>query len=395
MHDNILDNFAKFPENNLEKIVSLFSNKDIDVNEIFKLANILADSGENINDLKIFNTADIPSTGGPGSLTTLLCPLYLVNNGYTVIKLGIPGRPSGGIDALSQIENYQIEYNTSELKRILSVCNYIHFLTNNVFAPLDGALYAYRKSTGNVNVPNLAIASLLSKKIAMGIKNLGLDVRVWSGGNFGKSFNEARLFSNKFIRVANMAGINAKCFLSDASQPSQPYIGRGESLIAIYEILNNCASQWLQEHNEYCRNISNYMKVDLSDKKSYDIKDIFIKNLEQQNSSYEKFIEKVNMVIEEPRYDIFSSEAGYCYYNLDYIRNHIVSEQDKMINKDLLFPDPCGYFLTKRPGNYVDAGEVIASYRTNNPESVKYAKMMYFIEEKQRSINTNNNEVIQ
>jgi pyrimidine-nucleoside phosphorylase len=393
MHDDVLNSFNKSPENNFEILVSLFSKHDVDEDDILRLANILANSGEIINDINGLDTADIPSTGGPSSLTTLLCPLYLVNIGYTVLKLGIPGRPAGGIDVLSQIQNYKIKYNNSELKSII-LNSYIHFLANDAFTPLDAELYTYRKKTGNVNLPNLAIASILSKKIALGIKNIGLDVRVWSDGNFGTSFEDARLFSKKFIRVANMAGIKAKCFLSDASQPYQPYIGRGESLIAIYEILNNCANHWLQDHNKYCRDISNQLKINFTRNKSRDIKVIFTTNLELQGSSYDMFINKVNRVIEDQHYDIISLGAGYCYYNLNYMRDHIVNEQNKLIDKHTLFSDPCGFVLMKRPGTFVNAGEVIASYRTKKKETLKQAEKIYFIE-KQCLTNIKENEVIE
>lgn len=46
-------------------------------------------------------TADVASTGGPSSLSTLICPLFLNLKGFTIPKLSVPGRPAGGIDVLA------------------------------------------------------------------------------------------------------------------------------------------------------------------------------------------------------------------------------------------------------------------------------------------------------
>jgi pyrimidine-nucleoside phosphorylase len=393
MYNTLIDDFARSPEDYFEQLITVFSKEKVDEDDILKLAYVLANSGEcYVHNEFDLNTIDIPSTGGPSSLTTMLCPLYLVNNGYTVIKLGVPGRPAGGIDVLYQIDDYNIHYNTSELTKLMERGRYIHFMASNTFAPLDSKLYSYRKATGNMDIPSLVIASLLSKKIAVGIKNVGLEVRVWKHGNLGKSINEAREHAKLFIKLAKMAGINAKCFLSDASQPFQPYIGRGEALIAIYKIINHSANQWLRKHNSYCGNISS--KMFLSMKKDIDIKEAFINNLELQGSTYDKFVYKVNQITEEPHYDIYSSKSGYCYYDLEYIRKHIVCEQNKAKSDISQFPDPCGYILMKCPGDYVEIGERIASYRTRNPETIKYADKMYYIEQ-QQIINIIDNEVIE
>ncbi|HET9745177.1 MAG TPA: hypothetical protein VFP97_05650, partial [Chitinophagaceae bacterium] len=64
--------------------------------EIAYLATGLAKSGV-ILDLNISDSSyDIPSTGGHGSLTTLISPLVLVNLGKKVFKLAVPVCPCRG-----------------------------------------------------------------------------------------------------------------------------------------------------------------------------------------------------------------------------------------------------------------------------------------------------------
>ncbi len=60
--------------------------------------------------------ADVASTGGPSSLSTLLSPLFLRAGGAVVPKLGVPGRPAGGIDCLAQIPGYRTELSAQEVE---------------------------------------------------------------------------------------------------------------------------------------------------------------------------------------------------------------------------------------------------------------------------------------
>src|SRR5271170_4830986 len=70
---------------------------------IAQLAMVLAESGHVVRPQGGVTHADVASTGGPSSLSTLLCPLFLRSFGSTVPKLGVSGRPAGAVDVLAQI----------------------------------------------------------------------------------------------------------------------------------------------------------------------------------------------------------------------------------------------------------------------------------------------------
>ena len=76
--------------------------------DLARLTEVLAGSGASIGkpaDKRI----DVASTGGPGSLTTLLAPLAVAACGAHVSKIAVPGRPAGGIDTLGSITGFKVE----------------------------------------------------------------------------------------------------------------------------------------------------------------------------------------------------------------------------------------------------------------------------------------------
>ena len=223
--------------------------------QILSLTERLANSGHRIVG-KIDNSIDIASTGGPSSLTTLLCPFYLQAEGRLVVKLGVPGRPAGGLDIMSQIPGYSIDLSIDDMHQVLAECGFAHFRSNGLFAPEDARSFQIRKKVDGLAVPELAIASLLSKKVALGLETVGLDVRIAPHGNFGADWAQARANSSVFVRAAMEFGINAKCFLTDATVPYQPFIGRGEAIWALYTIISGNPDDSLMIHERLCKQLS-------------------------------------------------------------------------------------------------------------------------------------------
>ena len=365
----IIKKFLSEPnEHNMDQLIELFSGPYIIDEDIIHLAMGLADSGTKLNFGKNEIVSDIPSTGGPTSLSTLICPLVLAEMGFIIPKLGVPGRPAGGIDVLSQIPNYKIDFSTRELELFFRKYRYCHFLANDSFTPLDILLFNYRSIVGAKGIIPLVISSLLSKKLAVGINLVGLDVRVFSKGNFGENRNEAHTNSLKFIEIADKAGIKAICFLNELNKIQQPYVGRGEALMALYEIFYGVPDVLLKDHLDKCMN----MGLSLTSSLDADItgiisklKEQFIKNIESQGSSENEFIRKVKQLKDDLIYEFKSPASGFLHVDLDKLRQAIIWGQQNEVG-DNKFPDPCGVVFKKYSNDFVEKGEVILKYRAKN-----------------------------
>lgn len=359
----IIDQFVNAPsDSNMDGLIRYAEERDLHDTEIVKLAVALAASGQEITHTGE-TYSDIPSTGGPSSLSTLICPLFLSLLGDKVIKLGVPGRPAGGIDVLSQIEGYQITPRVNEVVEWVKEGGYVHLLSSNTFAPLDIKLFDYRKRNNKLNLPAFVIASLLSKKICMNVKNVGLDIRVSDFGNFGRTRDDARRNATRFNRIANLLGIKSTCFITNGEEPQQPYIGRGESILALSRIFRNEMDPMLGKHVSYCLAMaqSTSLQKSSSDLSVKSLERVFNANVKVQGGSIESFLEIASETQTKHSHSIKASRTGILFIRLNKIRECLVKLQTRA--GDQLFPDPAGIILTSIPYQFINKGDTICTFR--------------------------------
>lgn len=348
--------------NSTLKLIEHVNSKGLEDSEIIELAVGLANSGQTIKNDNGFEYCDIPSTGGPSSLSTLICPLFLTAIGGKVVKLGVPGRPAGGVDVLAQISGYRVDISFAEITAWRRKHNYIHLLANDIFAPLDAQLFKARKENNALDIPDFVIASLLAKKIAVGVKTVGLDIRVSHFGNFGKTFEEARANAIRFNRIANALDLRSKCFITDGSIPQQPYIGRGESILAIHKIFNDNCHEYLKKHLGVCAEMAfSLLEAEETEISVSELKEVFFENVKTQGGDLNHFNELANSIEEEIKHSIESVGNGILSVDLLKIRNAITKIQNYYSQSQ--FSDPCGVILTAMPGNYVERGDVLSKFR--------------------------------
>ncbi len=345
--------------------------------DVARLAEHFAASGERLSWSTSWKTADIASTGGPGSLSTLLTPLILVSRGYKVVKLAVPGRPAGAIDVLATVPGYRVKSTSDDVRRVVEQCGFAHFLADERFTPLDAALYAYRRRMGAVAVPVLAAASLLAKKIAVGVRTVGLDIRVGPHGNFGATRNEARANAKLFCSAARVLGVDATAFISSALGPAQPWIGRGEALSALALALRivqveGCTS-WLRRHISECCHMAavlagdepNDVQSDIPNEISADaVQRTLEEHLVAQGATMDAFRARVTETLAAPRTTVDSAAGGLLSIDLRIIRDVLVDLQSDGTTTQ--FRDPAGIELLVPPGRTVGAGEPLARIRCDS-----------------------------
>ena len=365
--NSLVDNFRLSPTDQaMQAVIKEVRANGMADEEIAYLSETLGRSGSNHETFGSESAVDLASTGAPTSLSTLLCPLFLCSLGFNVPKLGVPGRPAGGVDTLAQLAGYRVNLTNYEVMECIERCGYAHFLANHNHAPLDALLFKFRQKSNAQNIPELTIASLLSKKVSVGLSRVGLDIRVAPFGNLGNTWDEARNHARRFRRVASILGIDSVCFLTDARFPYQPYCGRGESLVALKEVFLGTKKQTLNDHVTICLAmtyaIGSQPRIDLknimelAEKKLYD-------NLAAQGSSRDAFDEYVEKTLRGHRFSFTASDNGFVVIQIERMRKLMLRYQKAYDENGATFPDGMGIILLKNPGEYVQSGDVLATIR--------------------------------
>jgi pyrimidine-nucleoside phosphorylase len=351
-------------EQNMQRVIDAVIHSQVLDEDLAYLATILGDSGGKRDFSRFGDTADVASSGGPSSLTTLICPLFLRSLGYCVPKISVPGRPSGGIDVMAQIPGFRFNLSSQEFENIISLTGFAHSLAQGDLAPLDARLFSYRQSVNAQAIGDLVVASLLSKKVALRIHNVGLDVRVSSYGNFGLNWEEARVNAHRFCRVSKLLGINSICILTNGSYPYQPFLGRGESLMALYDLFEGKACQSLAAHANLCFRIAAVTAQRRSQVRPTfsQLKNCFIEHLHGHGSNYTAFEETATRIQNSTRFNVKIQSEGFLTVKLGNLRSLLINLQ-RNSSDSKQFSDPCGVIFQVPQSTYVWPGDVVASVR--------------------------------
>src|SRR5688572_13766908 len=156
--------------------------------EATALTEAMVDSGQRLDwsdavSPPAIGAVDKHSTGGVGDKTSLvIAPLAAACGAIVPMMSGRGlGHTGGTLDKLEAIPGFRTRLTLSEIRSVLASTGCALVGQTDEIAPADRKLYALRDVTGTVESMPLIAASILSKKIAEGIRGLVLDVKVGRG----------------------------------------------------------------------------------------------------------------------------------------------------------------------------------------------------------------------
>jgi pyrimidine-nucleoside phosphorylase len=211
--------------------------------EMFVLTEAMVMSGETLALGDLAATAvDKHSTGGVGDKTTLAVVPILAAGGVAVAKMsgrGL-GHTGGTLDKLDAIPGMRTALSIDEIltqTRAVGAC--IAAQTESL-VPADRKMYALRDATATVESLPLIAASIMSKKLAAGSRNIILDVKVGSGA-FMKTLDEARALADAMVRIGEAHGRRVVAVLSDMNVPLGYNVGNLLEVCEVVSLLRNNA----------------------------------------------------------------------------------------------------------------------------------------------------------
>jgi thymidine phosphorylase len=146
------------------------------------------------------------------------------------------GHTGGTLDKLEAIPGYKTDVGIERTRQIVGDIGCSIVSASGQIAPADKRLYAVRDVTGTVESIDLITASILSKKLAAGLDNLVLDVKVGSGA-FMKTIEDARKLARSLVSTANGAGCNTSALITDMNQPLASSLGNALEVMSAVEML--------------------------------------------------------------------------------------------------------------------------------------------------------------
>jgi len=199
----------------------------------------LCDSGQRLHwDHLPGPVLDKHSTGGVGDgVSLLLAPLLAACGGYVPMISGRGlGHTGGTLDKLESLSGYDVHPATARLRQVVAEVGCAIVGQGAELVPADSRLYAVRDVTATVDVAELMVASILSKKLAGGAQALVLDIKTGSGAQL-PDMAAARALAERMLLTAAGTGIKLRVALSDMGQMLGREAGNALEVRAIVDLL--------------------------------------------------------------------------------------------------------------------------------------------------------------
>jgi len=181
---------------------------------------------------------DKHSTGGVGDKTSLLlapilaaCDLFIP----MISGRGL-GHTGGTLDKFDSIPGYNTKPDINVFRQVVKDVGCAIIGQTSNLAPADKKLYSIRDIVGTVESLPLITSSILSKKIASGLKTLVLDVKV-GNGSFNSTLEIAQNLAHSLVNVAKGAGLECEAILTDMNQVLGRSAGHSLEVIECIEYL--------------------------------------------------------------------------------------------------------------------------------------------------------------
>lgn len=343
---------------------------------------------------------DKHSTGGVGDKTTIALAPLVAACGAPVAKMsgrGL-GHTGGTLDKLEAIPGFSIEM---EAKKFIDSVNEHKIAVCGQTASIavaDKKMYALRDVTATVDNISLIAASIMCKKLASGANAILLDVKTGDGA-FMKTLDDSFELAKAMVDIG--CGMNRETIgmITDMDEPLGFAVGNSLEVIEAIETLKGNGPK---DFVMLCETLGAYMLVLAKVAKNFDEG---IEKIRDAISSG-KALEKLKVFIENQGGDknivddysllptaskiieIKSPKSGY----ISKIEAEEVGVSAMILGagretKEDILDLSAGIVLTKKVGDYVNEGDILAYMHLNKEEKLQQAKERFiaaykFVDEK-------------
>jgi pyrimidine-nucleoside phosphorylase len=209
--------------------------------EVSALTESMTRSGEVLDFSDIHGVkVDKHSTGGVGDKTSLISAPIAAAAGAIVPMISgrALGHTGGTLDKLESIPGFRTDLSVTEFRDQVGRLGLAFIGQTPEIAPADGKLYALRDATATVESIPLIASSIMSKKVAVGLDALVLDVKVGAGA-FMKKQVEARRLAQMMVGIGRRLDKRVQALITDMNQPLGYAIGNALEVMEVSQTLQN------------------------------------------------------------------------------------------------------------------------------------------------------------
>jgi pyrimidine-nucleoside phosphorylase len=209
--------------------------------EVSSLTESMLQSGEVVDLSGIPGVkVDKHSTGGVGDKTSLIAAPLAAAAGVVVPMISgrALGHTGGTLDKLEAIPGFRTNLTIDEFRDQLMRLKLAFIGQTPQIAPADGKLYSLRDATATVESIPLIASSIMSKKLAVGLDALVLDVKVGSGA-FMKKQTDARKLAQMMVGIGRRMDKRVQALITDMNQPLGYAVGNALEIMEVSQTLQN------------------------------------------------------------------------------------------------------------------------------------------------------------
>ena len=148
------------------------------------------------------------------------------------------GHTGGTLDKLESIPGFRTNLTIDEFKAQLAKIGLAFVGQTAQLAPADGKLYSLRDATATVESIPLIASSIMSKKMAVDLDAVVLDVKVGSGA-FMKKQVDARRLAQMMVGIGRRMNKRVQALITDMNQPLGYAIGNALEVMEVSQTLQN------------------------------------------------------------------------------------------------------------------------------------------------------------
>ncbi len=183
---------------------------------------------------------DKHSTGGVGDKTSLIAAPLAASAGVVVPMIsgrGL-GHTGGTLDKLEAIPGFRTDLTIDEFREQLKKLKLAFIGQTPEVTPADGKLYSLRDATATVESIPLIASSIMSKKLAVGLDAIVLDVKVGTGA-FMKRQVDARRLAQMMVGIGRRMDKRVQALITDMNQPLGYAVGNALEVMEVSQTLQN------------------------------------------------------------------------------------------------------------------------------------------------------------